>query len=683
MPGQSSPPNSWVPKQNMHEDRNQSNPILFLLKSRGLGLILFITLIATHHPAVGQDNQTDRPAPKISKADTTREIDNSNGKGGTKLTIKQTFTHGENDVDEYEENVFIDPNGVVRERRSIMRYTGAAQKSEENIITYGLKTGKPVSQKIIAKDEGGTMIFFKEERFKDELNPDGSNNVQISGYNWYFDDNGKKITKKYNPKTKAYEDAGNTAMPENDQVGNAQSLGNTPVSYHDNQVFLGPAYMNIANSGKGSMGYGSFGFTGEYSRYFTPHIGATFDVGAYFHKETQDGYTQSYTQLNFTIGPTFIPFKNPQTEDKKLSGNLFALFGLSSIMVKESSGSYGIDQESKQGFTACIGGALDYKINDKFALRAQVAYTPTFFFNTMQNNARISAGLVYGFGSGKTQTGPTDQTNLTTQAADNGGIIDSTEEKWKCNASGITTEVKISLYAIEKAAKLIEAILKKIPKVKDPKVVVSPILTVKRGEACCSDDKLPVTYTELKGGVEGTVDLELNLWGMPDIDYEVDLWTVLLKIDVECKIYGKINGKINFTAVGKFFGALGQTDRPDCKACYYLDFKTEIFGGLGAKMKGAVDAYFWSPLSRSEGGYDRRGKPDEEVEVSADASTTIGCTNDGTYASSDCEKPTPGLHGQLVLGKAKFNFKIKVELGPLSFHPSLEIPLLDGIKIDY
>src|ERR1700730_9193323 len=63
------------------------------------------------------------------------------------------------------------------------------------------------------------------------------------------------------------------------------------LSYKPNQIFIAPAYLEIANSGQGVKGYGSFGVTGEYTRFITPRIGATLDAGIYFHKETQDGLT--------------------------------------------------------------------------------------------------------------------------------------------------------------------------------------------------------------------------------------------------------------------------------------------------------------------------------------------------------------------------------------------------------
>jgi len=66
-------------------------------------------------------------------------------------------------------------------------------------------------------------------------------------------------------------------------------------------------------------------------------------------------------------------------------------------MVKESSGSYGLANLSKQSFTGAVGGELEYHINPTFKIRLQADYTPTYFFNATQNNFRICAGPSINF----------------------------------------------------------------------------------------------------------------------------------------------------------------------------------------------------------------------------------------------------------------------------------------------
>ena len=109
----------------------------------------------------------------------------------------------------------------------------------------------------------------------------------------------------------------------------------------------------------------------------------------------------------------------------------------------------------------------------------------------------------------------------------------------------------------------------------------------------------------------------------------------------------------------------------------------EAFLKMGAIAKGAIGIYHWSPLGKGKAGFDLEGKPDEEVEISAEASASAGASFDGTYASDDCTKPKPGLHGEVKLGKLKTNLKVKVKLGPISFEPNIELALYDGFKLDF
>ncbi len=267
---------------------------------------------------------------------------------------------------------------------------GDGSKTEH--ITYRDATGDDIAETKISYDLLGIETYRFERKFKDRK--------QISGFERGIDKNGKKYLKTFNRKTEDYDekkDVSNSPLPENNQVSTEQPINTTNISFHSNEAFIGPAYLNIANAGQGNSGYGSFGFTGEYTRFITPHFGATMDVGVYFKKETQNDFTQSFTQFNVTAGATYIPCKDPWKEDKKFTGDLHVLLGLSSIMVKESSGSYGLDNISKQCFTFALGAAGDYHISPRIKIRLQADYMHTSFFNTMQNNFRISAGPTIGF----------------------------------------------------------------------------------------------------------------------------------------------------------------------------------------------------------------------------------------------------------------------------------------------
>ncbi len=161
-----------------------------------------------------------------------------------------------------------------------------------------------------------------------------------------------------------------------------------------NQIFLGPSYVHFGDK---DTHYGSFGFTGEYTRYLTPKIGATVDVGLYFHSETQNGYTEHYQQLNITGGITYVPGLDMTWLNPKAVFSTHALLGISNFTDKYSSGSFS-GKNTQHSFNANIGAAIDWPVNPSFSIRLlQVDYTPTFFAKTIQNNIRISVGASLKF----------------------------------------------------------------------------------------------------------------------------------------------------------------------------------------------------------------------------------------------------------------------------------------------
>lgn len=90
------------------------------------------------------------------------------------------------------------------------------------------------------------------------------------------------------------------------------------------------------------------------------------------------------TEYNFLFGPRvsvsvgkFRPFAE-------------ALFGGSHVSVNNGGG-------TDFSFATALGGGLDYKIIKPIALRFQGDYVRTTFFNTTQDNVRISTGIVLRF----------------------------------------------------------------------------------------------------------------------------------------------------------------------------------------------------------------------------------------------------------------------------------------------
>ena len=94
-------------------------------------------------------------------------------------------------------------------------------------------------------------------------------------------------------------------------------------------------------------------------------------------------FNTSVTEQNFLFGPRvsfsvgkFRPFAE-------------ALFGGAHV----NAGSFGTDTS----FATALGGGLDYKIIRPIAWRFQGDYVQTRFFDTTQNNIRLSTGIVLRF----------------------------------------------------------------------------------------------------------------------------------------------------------------------------------------------------------------------------------------------------------------------------------------------
>lgn len=256
-------------------------------------------------------------------------------------------------------------------------------------------------------------------------------------------------------------------------------------------------------------------------------------------------------------------------------------------------------------------------------------------------------------------------------------------ESNECKASKNTKELKMSFGLIDETIESVEKLANKVPKL-EIKLSVKPNLTVKKGEECCTKDKPPVQYTELKGGVEVQCEILFNLFGLPDVNESIKLWPFLLIIKLQNKVYAGPYGKGDIEGVGRFYGELGDKQSyPECKSCFYLNFKYEGGVKLGIKLGGKIALYHWSPLSKGKAGFDVTGEPDEEIKAEADAGVTFGVEIRGTYANDICVKPKPGLHGKVAIGSAKAALKFSLKLGPLSFNPKYEIPLMDGIGFEW
>jgi opacity protein-like surface antigen len=139
--------------------------------------------------------------------------------------------------------------------------------------------------------------------------------------------------------------------------------------------------------------------------YFTKHLGIAGDFSAHFDKRTDFFDTvatrSKFTLYNITAGPQY-----------KFSGSsrftpfTHALFGIAHRDLTETLTDGSNDfTDSTTSFAMNLGGGVDYKLNNRFAVRLfQFDYNPIFlrsrtinsiaFPNRRLNGVRLSAGIV-------------------------------------------------------------------------------------------------------------------------------------------------------------------------------------------------------------------------------------------------------------------------------------------------
>ena len=463
-------------------------------------------------------------------------------------------------------------------------------------------------------------------------------------------------------------------------------------------IFLGPS--TIVEDGNKT--YNTFGVNAAYTHPLSRMLGLTGDAGGwlgsvsgtkYFHGELLGG-------LSF-----FIPHSGK---------NVFSPYALGGVSYMHSKYTYGGMDFTSSGTnpTAAVGASYTFPVSPKLNLELKADYNPVFGNGIVDNNIRIGVGInignppntktpktVYGGGTLGADTtrerpgtgtkpktgGNTDTTTSATNVAtttDGGHNNYNTQFGEPCEASKDTKEVKISFTRIVQILKFVEDALNKVPRV-EAKIRVKATATAKSGEECCVKTEPPVNYLEVKAGLEASAEINITVVGIPDIKYSVHLWPALLIMKVQAKITVGPSGKINAEAIGRLYGALEHPlNNENCPGCIYLSVKDECFIKVMIKAGAEAEVFMWAP---EEAGYDfedvgEDGKP-YKVGISAEASVSIGGGFNGTWAGyGQCKKPKPGFHGKFFLGKTKANLKFALNLGIVSFEPSVEIPIYDGVE---
>ena len=408
----------------------------------------------------------------------------------------------------------------------------------------------------------------------------------------------------------------------------AQVTGNKS----SNQKWL---YTGLATTNRFSPSGANFTFTQSAGR-----LGITGDAGIYFGKT---GVT-TLNKFQFLGGIDLLPSPG---SNSSIQFSPHLLLGVTDINSK-----YKLRTESfshnQIGPSAAIGANISFPINNKTSFVLKADYTPTLLSGCLQKDFRFGGGLKIALGKDKVK--PPVHHDID---------VHTVEKNSECKAS-TKTEVDTERFdVLDDITKKINEAAKNIPKI-DVKVSIDPVLSVIKGEQCCSKDKPPAKYTELQGSIEGKVEVKFKALGLPDVKTDFKVWSYKVSIDLECNLYIVGRLKLKVTGGGRKFEG-----RPDCKTCWYLKLNTEGQLGFGATIGGKVEVDL--PVI---------GKIKAEAKANAEVSAAISL--DGQYNSDGC--PNKGFTGKWNIGKTKANLVVKFKTKYFSLDYSYELPIWDGMS---
>lgn len=122
-------------------------------------------------------------------------------------------------------------------------------------------------------------------------------------------------------------------------------------------------------------------------------LGLTGEAGGQYSLVQAPGFEERIRVHSYLFGPQFSLRRH-----RRVTPFVRALFGASRISTRARE--LGLDFAfTDTAFSLALGGGLDVRINERFAVRAfQLDYLRTGFFDERQNKGRLSAGLVVRFG---------------------------------------------------------------------------------------------------------------------------------------------------------------------------------------------------------------------------------------------------------------------------------------------
>ena len=153
------------------------------------------------------------------------------------------------------------------------------------------------------------------------------------------------------------------------------------------EIFGGYQYIRL-NPGGGATGANCQGGAGSVAGNLNHWFGVVGDFGAC--KITGQPSGTSAHLVNYLFGP-----KLTYRSHGRLAPFAQVLFGGEHIGLSAS----GLGSSSDSSFAMTFGGGADYELTNHVSIRViQAEYLYTKFGGTHQNNARISAGVVYRWG---------------------------------------------------------------------------------------------------------------------------------------------------------------------------------------------------------------------------------------------------------------------------------------------
>jgi opacity protein-like surface antigen len=161
-------------------------------------------------------------------------------------------------------------------------------------------------------------------------------------------------------------------------------------------VFLGYSYENSDWSGlsNGLNRPNLSGWEGSLEGKIFPHIGIVADLSGHYGSENFTDVTNSGTTNVSVTGHELEVLFGPRVSIPigKLTPFVEAFFGVAHI---HNGGDF--PSSSNTSFGTALGGGLEYRIVRPIGVRVEADYLQTRFFNTTQDNFRLSTGVAVHF----------------------------------------------------------------------------------------------------------------------------------------------------------------------------------------------------------------------------------------------------------------------------------------------